>query len=70
MKKGDFYITSDSKTVYKIVGRWGYEIVIADTDEASEEVLVYLPSEIEEMIVTGKLRKLHKTGIKIDKEPK
>ena len=70
MKKGDFYITRDSKTVYKIVGRWGNEIVIADTDEDSEEVLVYLPSEIEEMVGTGKLRKQHKTGIKVGKEPK
>jgi len=68
VKKGDYLIKRSSNKIYVIVGRWDKEIVIADTDPNSEEVLIYGPEELESLISEGKFGKLHKTGIKIEKE--
>ena len=40
MTKGDAFITKDEKKIYCIVGRWGNDIVLASTDNDSDEVLV------------------------------
>lgn len=68
MKKGDLFTTKDGKTIFEIVGRWCGEIVLANTNEASEDVLIYGASEIEELLDEGYFRKLHKTGMKIGGE--
>lgn len=68
MKKGDYLIKRDSNKIYVIAGRWDRDIVLADTDEDSEEILIYGPAELERLIDRGQFGKLHKTGIKIEKE--
>ncbi len=68
MKRGDLFITKDARTIYKVVGYWGRDIVLADVNEeedASKEVLIYSPAEIEELVGHGYLRELYKTGIKV-----
>ncbi len=67
MQKGDFLI-SKSKIKYQIVGRWGKDIVLGAADDDKDEVLIYAPSELEELISEGYFRKLHNTGIMINKE--
>jgi len=65
MKKGDLYITKDSKNIFEVVGRWCGDFVLANTNETSDDVLIYGASEIEELLGEGYFRKLHKTGIKV-----
>jgi hypothetical protein len=68
MKKGDLFITKDGKTVFEIVGRWCGDMVLADTNEDSDHVLIYGASEIEELLGERYFKKLHKTGIKVKGE--
>ncbi len=67
MQKGDLLI-SKSEVIYKIVGRWGKDIVLAAADDEYDEVLIYAPSELEELISDGCFRKLYNTGIKVTEE--
>lgn len=67
MKKGDFLI-SKGKVIYQIVGRWRKDIVLAATDDESDEVLVYSSSELEELIAEGYFRNHYNTGIKVTEE--
>jgi hypothetical protein len=68
MKKGDYLIKRNSNKIYVIAGRWDKDIVLADTDEDSEEILIYGAAELEGLISGGHFGKLHKTGIKINEE--
>lgn len=68
MKKGDYLIKRGSNKIYIIAGRWDKEIVLVDTYEDSEEVLIYGAAELEALISAGHFGKLHKTEIKIEKE--
>lgn len=70
MKKGDLFITKDGNDMFEIVGRWCGDIVLANTNEASNDVLIYSASEIEELLGEGYFRKLHRTGMKIGGEQK
>ena len=54
--------------IYVIAGRWGKDIVLVDTDEDSEEILIYGAAELEGLMSAGHFGKLHKTGIKINEE--
>lgn len=68
MKKGDYLVKRGNNKIYVIAGHWGKEIVLADTDEESEEILIYSAAELEGLIARGEFGKLYKTGIKIEKE--
>ena len=68
MKKGDYLIKRNSNKIYVIAGQWDKDIVLADTDEDSEEILIYGAAELEGLISSGHFGKLHKTGVKIDEE--
>jgi len=68
MKKGDYLIKRGSEKIYIIVGRWDKDIVLADTAEDSEEILIYGAAELEGLISIGSFGKLYKTGIEIKKE--
>lgn len=68
MRKGDFLIKRGSNKIYIIAGRWDKEIVLADTDEDSEEILIYGAAELENLIDKGHFGKLYRTGINLTKE--
>lgn len=68
MQKGDFLLTKDVKKVYQIVGRWDKDIVLAPVSEDTDQVLIYGAAELEGLISEGHFRKLHKTGIKVNKD--
>ena len=65
MKKGDMFITQYDKAIYKVAGRWGSDIVLVDAEENDvlDQVLIYSPSEIEELLGTGMLKK-YEAGVK------
>jgi len=61
MKKGDLFIAQYNKAIYKVAGRWGSDIVLVDNNEENDvldQVLIYSPSEIEELLSTGMLHML------------
>ena len=64
MRKGDFLIKRGSDKIYVIAGRWDKDIVLVDTDEDSEDILIYGAAELEGLISAGNFGKLYKTGIK------
>ena len=65
MGKGDLLISKDKKRIYECVGRWDKDIVLVPRhDGCDDQVLIYTPTEIDELISTGEFRKLHKTEIK------
>jgi len=69
MKKGDYLIKRDRDKIYIIAGRWDKDIVLADTNEDSEEILkilIYGPAELEGLITAGHFGKLYKTGIEVN----
>jgi hypothetical protein len=68
MKKGDYLIQRGSNKIYVIAGRWDAEIVLADTDDDSEEILIYGAAELEKLISTGHFGKLYKTDLKVDRD--
>lgn len=68
MKKGDYLIQRGSNTIYVIAGRWNKGIVLVDTDEDSEEILIYGAAELEMLISTGQFGKLYKTDLKVDQK--
>ena len=50
MKKGDLFSANYSGETYEIVGKWNGNLVLASTAPGSDECLMYLPEEIEEMV--------------------
>ncbi|OXS26587.1 MAG: hypothetical protein BI182_02445 [Acetobacterium sp. MES1] len=50
MNKGTLLITGNKKKVYQVVGRYGKDIVLADTSENGDEVLIYGPTELQGLI--------------------
>lgn len=65
MHKGECFITKDSSAIFRLVGRWGKALVLSSISDSDEEVLMYSPAELEELIGTGQFRKLYPKGIKI-----
>lgn len=62
MKKGTLITIGNGNKVYQVVGRYGKDIVLADTSENGDEVLIYDPTELQglidekrfELVVEGK----------------
>ncbi|OFV69195.1 MULTISPECIES: hypothetical protein [Acetobacterium] len=50
MNKGTLFTTGNKKKVYQVVGRYGKDIVLADTSENGDEVLIYGPTELQGLI--------------------
>ena len=65
MKKGALLTTGNGKKVYQVVGRYGKDIVLAETSENGDEVLIYGPKELQglidekrfELVVEGKTKR-------------
>ena len=68
MKKGVLLTTGNGKKVYQVVGRYGKDIVLAETSENGDEVLIYGPKELQglidekrfELVVEGKTKRVSK----------
>ena len=60
IKKGDRFIITYSNKVYKVAGYWLGDIILSPAANDDEECLVYMASEIEELLEAGKL--VRKTG--------
>lgn len=50
MNKGTLLTIGNGKKVYQVVGRYGKDIVLADTSEIGDEVLIYGPAELQGLI--------------------
>ena len=50
IKKGDQFRAYYSSEIYEIVGKWNGNLVLASTTPDSDECLMYLAEEIEEMV--------------------
>lgn len=50
MKKGTLITIRNGKKVYQVVGRYEKDIVLADTSENGDEVLIYGPTELQGLI--------------------
>lgn len=59
MKKGTFLIAKAGNKSYQIIGRWGSDIVLMQTSEKDDQVLIYSPSELDGLIEEGHFRILH-----------
>ena len=62
MKRGEFFLTRNNR-MYQAVGRWGLSIVLAAVSEDTDQVLIYEPSELEELVTKGEFRILHDAQI-------
>lgn len=51
--KGDFFNAGKDKRLYRVVGRWGEDIVLAPLAKDDEDVLIYTPGEINELLESG-----------------
>ena len=50
IKKGNRFSANYSNQTYEVVGKWNGNLVLAATAPGSDECLMYLPEEIEEMV--------------------
>ena len=50
IKKGNRFSANYSNQTYEVVGKWNGNLVLASTAPGSDECLIYLPEEIEEMV--------------------
>ena len=50
IKKGDRFRANYSNDTYEVVGKWNGNLVLASTTPGSDECLIYLAEEIEEMV--------------------
>ena len=50
IKKGDRFRANYSNETYEVVGTWNGNLVLASTTPGSDECLIYLAEEIEEMV--------------------
>ena len=50
IKKGNRFSATYSNQTYEVVGKWNGNLVLAATAPGSDECLIYLPEEIEEMV--------------------
>lgn len=64
MKKGDFLIAKNGKTVCKIIGKWGCDFILENINKENEDVMMYGEIELQGLIEVGTFRRLHRTGIK------
>ena len=53
VEKGDFFNAGKDKRLYRVVGKWGRDIVLAPQAKADDEVLIYTPGEIDELLESG-----------------
>lgn len=65
MKKGDFLVTKNGKTICKIIGKWGSDFILDNINEEHQDVMMYGEAELQSLIEEGTFRKLHPTGIKV-----
>ncbi|ETA80458.1 hypothetical protein [Youngiibacter fragilis] len=65
MKKGDFLITKNGKTVCKIIGKWGSDFILENINEVDVDVMLYGDAELQRLIEEGTFRKFNPTGIKV-----
>ena len=50
IKKGNRFRANYSNETYEVVGKWNGNLVLASTTPGSDECLIYLVEEIEEMV--------------------
>ena len=50
IKKANRFSATYSNQTYEVVGKWNGNLVLASTAPGSDECLIYLPEEIEEMV--------------------
>ena len=50
IKKGNRFSANYSNQTYEVVGKWNGNLVLAPTAPGSDECLMYLAEEIEEMV--------------------
>ena len=53
IKKGNRFRANYSGETYEIVGKWNGNLVLASSTLGSDECLIYLAEEIEEMVSAG-----------------
>ena len=58
MKKGDRFRAVYSNETYEVVGKWNGNLVLVLTTPGSDECLIYLPEEIEELISVNQWARL------------
>jgi hypothetical protein len=60
MKKGTLLMTGDGKKTYQIIGLWGKDLVLAETSGASDQVVIYGPDELQDLIEEKRFQILSK----------
>ena len=68
MKKGDYITINGSDKILKVVGRYGDVLVLSDTGDNSEEVILCTAMDVEEVLTEDMFKQLRKKGIKITEE--
>ena len=58
IKKGDRFRANYSNETYEVVGTWNGNLVLASTTPGSDECLIYLAEEIEEMVSANQWARL------------
>ena len=58
IKKGNRFRANYSGETYEIVGKWNGNLVLASTTPDSDECLMYLAEEIEEMVSANQWARL------------
>ncbi len=48
--------------VYKLVGTWDSELVFAPDDGLDDQVMIYSPDEVKELLKAGKVMEVAATG--------
>lgn len=51
--KGDFFKAGKDRRHYQAVGKWGGDIVLAPLAKDDEDILIYTPGEIDELLESG-----------------
>ena len=58
IKKGNRFRANYSGETYEVVGKWNGNLVLASTTPGSDECLIYLAEEIEEMVSANQWARL------------
>lgn len=56
MKKGTLLKTERGDLTYQVIGRWDKDIVLMPICETDDQVLIFGPGELDELIEKGRLR--------------
>lgn len=62
IKKGDQFKAAYSNKTYKVVGKWGGNLVLAPVEKDNDECLIYSAEEIEEMVDRRKWAHIGRCG--------